>query len=1645
MQFVKIAPKVLRTQNEIPKWYEASLRFWEKNPIIPQSEEDIGDSTTGWKDNDYFCVAGSHPAMTYTFLNNFAILPHIYNQVITSLRNASSKFNPLDRLAISPADKIREQIVGSPTEYDVGSNKNVTMTQASFFRPRLFFLAPRRYNSEKSLAAAEFIDMTLIETNTLSSWGVILEACKNVDYNIYASSMGDIHIEPELYDIHPKLFMEPTQYKKFYCEASNIEDPIVAYRSPSSTIYDNVLTDRKGVSWFGERSTHPLTVMAKDVVRDTTTFQASQMATSVKITAALTDMQETNKPDIFGGEALVENAELTAGKNFLYSAIDIFAKTFGMNIDEFRDWTYTADGFDNSINAQVTTSIEDELKAAEHQLKKEIMEFIINSSSGASKKELNFYSMIKELEKVYYDKSFSTKKESDKNTNYIYTQIKSSDNYSKEELEKLLPQDKLTYQTAVAVTKAVHDERLSIILKYDKPTQTSISNLKKERDQLRTNRANLISQAEIPEIARERIDGNIYIIEKDIAELEQKSWDNFDNIIKNPAEGGKTVEEIYYLNLGKLIFKTISPSMYSKYMNISNGKNTKIIITTPKDTKKASTKLVDIFGDSGDLSGVSFYAKLVNSSSAADAELQFSKDRSGGESQSTFHKVLYNEFLNLFRDFILCADGSDKVKQCYESIKALHIKKLNQVQSSNRIPKTLGDLKQFAIQGKYNPKRDLMRLYGYNPAPPKTFLYVTQKGAGRHYAMMYLNKFLGQAFTIQADIVGRPELSLNRPMYMATKDAIGLLNSYTITYASGSSFSSHIGLSFIRKNAFTYDYSLGTHLDTLPEYKGVNQNFKFRDRAEAYYKFAARLKAAKNLATTASGNVVSSQLIESGVSKIYSLISSKDMGLHSFHDDIGQIDLDRRMTEDASDAVENKALLATGQDPYDDAEFRSLVSKIDSALKERETLLFNLVSINKKLEENRSTLNKWSAYEPPAPVPTPLRNTLFIALIDGNTITPDLKLVDSVGGKDFISVKKQSAKISIVFNNYNNGITADDPLFKNEGLSDIAEFTVNYYIDITIDFSVRSIDKQEKHSILLSGFTKNSKVSDFIEQLITKLGATGLSVVKKTSTVGGKEFIPSIDLEYTKTSEDGVSITVNTSSSLIIQEGGQAYRPLFNEMQLAEGYTSSPEPLLAFNAIVFGTGSISSLYNIMISFKKIQDSTTIVSTRFLDLEGAQTFNDIVIKLNSQYDPNVFPIKASIKSETLQIALDEGFRDITYLNRIASNPIAKPLLSSIDGVIVSSDSTSIAAEARKNKKVTLFKCNVLDTEYKSEVERLKSNLNKASVTLCGLNTYNLYDFEINNIAGTSDDDFAAYLAKWTTAFFESGTTAQGESNLLKLQKFSLFGQLFNKATKISGSRYWKIVLKPELGTGRFNKNPIKKYAQPTDFIPNSKYEETKRFVWTVGTGSSQTSSDVINFIIGRPDEGDNKLIENKKAKDMSDLDAALSIKDSGAQKKALKKCFGKVFAPTSSGEDIVEHQMSKIKQVIDEWWKDPSNKVIILGFTCSLDDPDYNDRLSERRTMYIRALLIHGYVEAGVEKRIPEGKIQATGVGENSNYLLNTKNTEDPKNRRVEIYITKPTTMSTAEQYTVWEDWNTPVKVQSLDILTKEYEKEKEGY
>jgi hypothetical protein len=96
-------------------------------------------------------------------------------------------------------------------------------------------------------------------------------------------------------------------------------------------------------------------------------------------------------------------------------------------------------------------------------------------------------------------------------------------------------------------------------------------------------------------------------------------------------------------------------------------------------------------------------------------------------------------------------------------------------------------------------------------------------------------------------------------------------------------------------------------------------------------------------------------------------------------------------------------------------------------------------------------------------------------------------------------------------------------------------------------------------------------------------------------------------------------------------------------------------------------------------------------------------------------------------------------------------------------------------------------------------------------------------------------------------------------------------------------------------------------------------------------------------------------------------------------------------------------------------------------------------------MYIRALLIHGYVEAGVEKRIPESKIQVTGVGENSNYLLNTKNTEDPKNRRVEIYITKPTTMSTAEQYTVWEDWNTPVKVQSLDILTKEYEKEKEGY
>jgi hypothetical protein len=293
------------------------------------------------------------------------------------------------------------------------------------------------------------------------------------------------------------------------------------------------------------------------------------------------------------------------------------------------------------------------------------------------------------------------------------------------------------------------------------------------------------------------------------------------------------------------------------------------------------TTIKNMIGDRSDISdGTSFYNIFMS------GEQNISKS-------SPLNKALLVDFMKLFRDYALVNDNLTRTT--YED----YLTAFLVVSSSAKGEKvrTIADLKRLESQGFYDPKRDIMRLYGYNPAPVKTFLYVSNGAAGRQYAMTYLNKFLGAAFSIQADIIGRPEILLNRPHYFKKKDCIGLLTQYSMQYTYGSSFSTHIVLNYIRKNSSTYEYSLH-NIDTLPiNSDKKNQNSLFSQRAARYYKYLRNIKIAQNVAGTVNqtfGNVASPSAVNSVIGKVASKLVSNEMGLHTFNDDIGHLDFDKR-------------------------------------------------------------------------------------------------------------------------------------------------------------------------------------------------------------------------------------------------------------------------------------------------------------------------------------------------------------------------------------------------------------------------------------------------------------------------------------------------------------------------------------------------------------------------------------------------------------------------------------------------------------------------------------------------------------------------------------------------------------------------------
>ena len=225
--------------------------------------------------------------------------------------------------------------------------------------------------------------------------------------------------------------------------------------------------------------------------------------------------------------------------------------------------------------------------------------------------------------------------------------------------------------------------------------------------------------------------------------------------------------------------------------------------------------------------------------------------------------------------------------------------------------RTMGDLKRLAAVGLYNPQLDVVRRYGYNTNATEIVQpYIKNGIEARFYAKIIFLKLFSGAFKFHLGTIGRPEFLLNRTYYCQRKDAIGLLTKYSLGWTYGSESTSDVDLTYIRKNAATFSYSLGD-LDVISP-KGYANNTSIQGAAENYYAWqklsntlsskASALSGAAATGLAAKMHIPAGAVVGDEVSGIVSsAISNINAGgLYSVHPYIGHLDYDNSAVSEAT-------------------------------------------------------------------------------------------------------------------------------------------------------------------------------------------------------------------------------------------------------------------------------------------------------------------------------------------------------------------------------------------------------------------------------------------------------------------------------------------------------------------------------------------------------------------------------------------------------------------------------------------------------------------------------------------------------------------------------------------------------------------------
>ena len=757
-------------------FYDTSVRYWVKGAGTSIDVPNLYNTTkTGWKHTHGFGVCGIHPALSYTFIDNFDILPSVYFAAKTHDKH-------IDGTTLNPLDIIREQIYGVGTELGVYNKKNSLGTQKNYFRPRIFLVLPKKFSKDIDVHGFTFAQLTLEKQQAISTWDLVAKLILDYEYTVYTSPMGDLFIEPLMHDFHPLDFSDnidersicPRVYntsKKRY-EYKGVD---VYFRTYINTNEKQIIGYRKDKAFkFNTQANHPFFISNKDIKRVTETLKPENLVSHVILQGSIT-----------GGNGLYENmvSSLEAGSSavsWLNFKSKIEAIDNGDGTSTIKSKNFDPKKKDNSIFEE----------NAGFYIANGFPTFLADKDSAANSTKTYYQNKKKDLENKYYYRIYN-----DFMNNKMSLTVQNIIEQATTSLQKM---------GANNVQTLYNESILSLVTCFSK---------KKDYVDPDVN-GDLVSDG------KQGLNGQQLTVLKN---LSPQFYEIYEYVGLKQIKSNQSMS----IQSSNKLVSASTPKLLSilKNHNIKNltGENGLLSLTLNKisygsaditlDTSKTESQLIDEL--------------LVNNASDTSKEY--------GSASS----ICLQELSILSECSILEQSGNS-----YKEISDINIelftiqKKLKSDVSIGYV--TRGDLKKYEYLQLYDPSRDYFTKYGWNPGPTVINKYINNGAEAEMYCKVLFDKINSKVYEINCDLIGRPELFLNRPYYIEQQQAIGLLNNYTISFAINSSFSSNTKLSFIRRNAITYGYTAG-NLDKVISISGekaddAHTNAWFNTKALSYLK-----------------------------------------------------------------------------------------------------------------------------------------------------------------------------------------------------------------------------------------------------------------------------------------------------------------------------------------------------------------------------------------------------------------------------------------------------------------------------------------------------------------------------------------------------------------------------------------------------------------------------------------------------------------------------------------------------------------------------------------------------------------------------------------------------------------------------------------